>query len=58
MATTDKLKVTNLFSVHDHVCLVTGGGTGIGLMAAQALASNGTKNKTVSFFAIVHYCRT
>ncbi|KAJ9602794.1 hypothetical protein H2200_012574 [Cladophialophora chaetospira] len=43
MASTSDLHVTNLFSLKGHVCLVTGGGTGIGLMATQALASNGAK---------------
>jgi NAD(P)-dependent dehydrogenase (short-subunit alcohol dehydrogenase family) len=42
MAETHKLQASSLFSVKDYVCLVTGGGTGIGLMAAQALAANGT----------------
>jgi len=32
-----------LFSVKGYVCVITGGGTGIGLMAAQALAANGAK---------------
>jgi len=32
-----------LFSVKDYVCVITGGGTGIGLMSAQALAANGAK---------------
>jgi NADPH:quinone reductase-like Zn-dependent oxidoreductase len=41
MASTNQLHVTNLFSMKDAVCLVTGGGTGIGLMATQALAANG-----------------
>ena len=41
MASTRDLKVENLFSVKDYVCLVTGGGTGIGLMATQVLAANG-----------------
>ena len=41
MATTGDLRVSNLFSLKDYVCLVTGGGTGIGLMATQALAANG-----------------
>ena len=36
-------KVENLFGVKDWVAVVTGGGTGIGLMAAQALANNGAK---------------
>lgn len=42
MVRTSDLKVQNIFSVKDYVCLVTGGGTGIGLMATQALAANGT----------------
>lgn len=41
MASTKDLRVNNLFSLKDYVCLVTGGGTGIGLMAAQVLAANG-----------------
>lgn len=41
MASTHDLKVADLFSVKDFVCLVSGGGTGIGLMATQALAANG-----------------
>ena len=41
MASTGQLKVQNIFSVQDYVCVVTGGGTGIGLMATQALAANG-----------------
>ncbi|KAL8711606.1 MAG: hypothetical protein Q9220_004016 [cf. Caloplaca sp. 1 TL-2023] len=40
MASTNALKVEKLFSVKDYVCVVTGGGTGIGLMATQALAAN------------------
>ncbi|EXJ94092.1 hypothetical protein A1O1_02485 [Capronia coronata CBS 617.96] len=43
MASTEDLHISNLFSLKDHVCLVTGGGTGIGLMATQALAANGAK---------------
>ncbi|KPI39149.1 Rhamnolipids biosynthesis 3-oxoacyl-[acyl-carrier-protein] [Cyphellophora attinorum] len=43
MASTDQLHVSNLFNYKDAVCLVTGGGTGIGLMATQALAANGAK---------------
>lgn len=41
MAATDQLKIQDIFSVKDYVCVVTGGGTGIGLMATQALAANG-----------------
>lgn len=40
---THELRVEKLFSVKDYVCVVTGGGSGIGLMAAQALAANGAK---------------
>ncbi|KAI9827018.1 MAG: hypothetical protein M1826_006497 [Phylliscum demangeonii] len=43
MASTENLNLAKLFSVEGWVCLVTGGGTGIGLMAAQALAANGAK---------------
>ncbi|KAL9640705.1 MAG: hypothetical protein Q9164_000100 [Protoblastenia rupestris] len=43
MASTHDLKIQDIFSVRDYVCLVTGGGTGIGLMATQALAANGAK---------------
>lgn len=41
MASTHQLRVQELFSVKGYVCVVTGGGTGIGLMATQALAANG-----------------
>jgi len=43
MASTSNLQASKLFSVKDYVCVVTGGGSGIGLMAAQALAANGAK---------------
>ncbi|KAG4436016.1 hypothetical protein IFR05_008493 [Cadophora sp. M221] len=43
MAKTEDLRAETLFSVKGHVCVVTGGGTGIGLMATQALAANGAK---------------
>ncbi|KAI9696990.1 MAG: hypothetical protein M1836_004951 [Candelina mexicana] len=42
MASTSDLRVEKLFSVKGHVAVVTGGGTGIGLMATQALAANAT----------------
>lgn len=37
------LKASSLFSVDGLIAVVTGGGTGIGLMAAKALAVNGAK---------------
>ncbi|KAM3072246.1 hypothetical protein ACMFMG_009062 [Clarireedia jacksonii] len=43
MAGTHDLRAEKLFSMKGHVALITGGGTGIGLMAAQALAANGAK---------------
>jgi len=43
MASTGDVHISSLFSLKGHVCLVTGGGTGIGLMATQALAANGAK---------------
>ena len=43
MAATHHFDVNRLFSVKGYVCVVTGGGTGIGLMATQALAANGAK---------------
>jgi len=43
MAETHHFHAHKLFGVKDFVCVVTGGGTGIGLMAAQALAANGAK---------------
>jgi NAD(P)-dependent dehydrogenase (short-subunit alcohol dehydrogenase family) len=43
MASTHDLRAEKLFSVKDYVCVITGGGSGIGLMAAQALAANGAK---------------
>ena len=41
MVATEDLNVSKIFSVKDYVCVVTGGGSGIGLMATQALAANG-----------------
>ncbi|KAJ4158322.1 uncharacterized protein LMH87_008854 [Akanthomyces muscarius] len=43
MASTETLKRSNLFDLAGRVAVVTGGGSGIGLMAAQALAANGAK---------------
>ncbi|KAF3767328.1 NAD(P)-binding protein [Cryphonectria parasitica EP155] len=43
MAETHHFDVSKLFTVKDWVCVITGGGSGIGLMAAQALAANGAK---------------
>ncbi|TGZ82864.1 NAD(P)-binding protein [Ascodesmis nigricans] len=37
------LGLSDLFSPAEKVCVVTGGGTGIGLMIAQGLAENGAK---------------
>lgn len=39
----DQLKATDLFDVSFLTAVVTGGGTGIGLMIAQALVTNGAK---------------
>lgn len=41
MASTESLNLSRLFSVRGFVCIVSGGGSGIGLMATQALAANG-----------------
>jgi NAD(P)-dependent dehydrogenase (short-subunit alcohol dehydrogenase family) len=43
MAKTRDLRADKLFDVSHYVCVITGGGSGIGLMAAQALAANGAK---------------
>lgn len=42
-ASTDDLKSSKLFDVSPVTALVTGGGTGIGLMITQALVANGAK---------------
>jgi len=42
-ASNDDLKTSKLFDVSHITALVTGGGTGIGLMITQALATNGAK---------------
>ncbi|KAF5016589.1 hypothetical protein F66182_11686 [Fusarium sp. NRRL 66182] len=39
----EQFKLENLFNVKGKVALITGGGSGIGLMAVQALAVNGAK---------------
>lgn len=43
MAETRDFSAQSLFNVDGFVAVVTGGGTGIGLMATQALAANGAK---------------
>ncbi|KAF7562707.1 hypothetical protein G7046_g1454 [Stylonectria norvegica] len=48
MAETHHFDVNRLFGVKDFVCVVTGGGSGIGLMATQALAANGAKVYIIS----------
>lgn len=40
---TDSLSNSKLFDVSGFVAIVTGGGSGIGLMATQALVENGAK---------------
>ena len=40
---THDLHISKIFSVKDYVCVVTGGGSGIGLMCTQALAANGAR---------------
>lgn len=39
----EKFKLEKLFDVQNKAALITGGGSGIGLMATQALATNGAK---------------
>lgn len=43
MSTDSNFSVQSLFSVQDWVCVVTGGGTGLGLITSNALATNGAK---------------
>lgn len=42
-STNDQLKANKLFDVSAVTAIVTGGGTGIGLMITQALVANGAK---------------
>jgi NADP-dependent 3-hydroxy acid dehydrogenase YdfG len=42
-ASNEDLKVAKLFDVSNYSAVVTGGGSGIGLMITQALVSNGAK---------------
>ncbi|KAL7271018.1 hypothetical protein RUND412_006256 [Rhizina undulata] len=37
------LDINNIFAVKDFACVVTGGGTGIGLMITQTIARNGAR---------------
>ncbi|KAI1385672.1 NAD(P)-binding protein [Hypoxylon trugodes] len=43
MTSPHPLSAASLFSLKDYVAVVTGGGTGLGLMIAQTLAANGAK---------------
>lgn len=43
MSSNEDLKVNKLFDVSNYTAVVSGGGTGIGLMITQALVSNGAK---------------
>jgi len=60
MASTKDLRVENIFSVKGYVALVTGGGTGIGLMCTQGLAANGEdipwENRSTSLTVLLNRC--
>ncbi|PGH00981.1 hypothetical protein AJ79_08045 [Helicocarpus griseus UAMH5409] len=43
MASHADLRVSNLFSFNNHVALITGGASGLGEMASQALVQNGAR---------------
>ena len=43
MADNSQLTAQNLFNIKNWICIVTGGGTGLGLMTANTLAANGAK---------------
>lgn len=43
MASPSELCSAKLYDLHGLIALVTGGGTGIGLMIAQGLAANGAQ---------------
>jgi NADPH:quinone reductase-like Zn-dependent oxidoreductase len=42
-ARNEDLKASKLFDVHNYCAVVTGGGTGIGLMITQTLVANGAR---------------
>ena len=43
MSSAVQLQNSSLFDLHGHIALVSGGGTGIGLMITRGLAANGAK---------------